>query len=284
MLIADGIADLEGATINGENHNIRLFDISPGEMYFRSLSDYFKKPREELPIRNGHEYGKFLTGIAVKFAREKEVAESHLGRQAVVIRNGVPILNPSRSTREEPKGPKLIFGTAARISPDKRLEDLIEAFAIAQTALPPYELHIAGRIEKGADEYAEALRKQGDAAGIPIVWRGELPNTQEFLPELNIFVMISEPAGCPNGSLEAMAAELPVIATDVGGAHEQVIDGITGRLTPRRDVAALASAILEVAHDPIAQTRYGIAGRQRIQKEFSMHQMVEKYKKLCQIG
>jgi glycosyltransferase involved in cell wall biosynthesis len=48
--------------------------------------------------------------------------------------------------------------------------------------------------------------------------------------------MISDPAGCPNASLEALASGLPVIATDVGGASEQVIDDLNGFLVPARDI------------------------------------------------
>ena len=172
-----------------------------------------------------------------------------------------------------------MFGTACRISPDKRLDDLLAAFALAHAALPPYELHIAGRIERGADEYAKALREI--ARALPVVWRGELPGTADFLRELDVFVMISEPAGCPNASLEAMAAGLPVIATDAGGAHEQVIDRVTGRITPARDAAALAVALIELAHHPKAQVYYGMAGQTRAASEFSLEGMVEAYARLC---
>lgn len=263
MLIADG---LEG---------VRTFDISPGEMYFRSLESYFENPRAELPYRNARQYGEHLAGMVVKFAREKAIAEEQFGRPVSVIRNGVEL----QFRGKRASNGKIIFGTAARISPDKRIEDLIEAFALAHDSLPPYELHIAGKIERGADLYAEQLKEQGTA--LPIVWRGELPGSASFLEELDIFVMISEPAGCPNASLEAMAAGLPVIATDVGGAHEQVIDSVTGRLTPRRDNAALAAAIIEVVRNPDAQTRFGKAGQTRIAREFSMDLMARNYSSLC---
>ncbi len=52
---------------------------------------------------------------------------------------------------------------------------------------------------------------------------------------LDVFVMISHPAGCPNASLEAMSAGLPIIATDYGGASEQV-DATIGELVPDGDV------------------------------------------------
>ena len=192
-----------------------------------------------------------------------------------MIRNGVPLQKRQPRT----PGAKLIFGTAVRISPDKRLDDLIAAFALAHVALPRYELHIAGRVERGAAEYAAGLREQGRA--LPIIWRGELPGTAEFLEELDIFVMISEPAGCPNASLEAMAAGLPVIATDAGGAHEQVIDRVTGRLTPRRDASAMAVALIELAYHPKAQAYYGAAAQARIASDFSIEAMAEAYVRLC---
>ena len=86
-----------------------------------------------------------------------------------------------------------------------RLRKLLAALHLAHPHLPPYEFHFAGRVENGAQEYAAKLRRLG--RHLPLVWRGELPGTAEFLQELDLFVMISEPAGCPNASLEAMAAE-----------------------------------------------------------------------------
>jgi glycosyltransferase involved in cell wall biosynthesis len=256
-------------------HGVKLFDVSPGEMYFQSLAQYFQRPLPALPMREPRDYGARLTGAVVKFAREKAVAEETLGCPVAVIRNGVELALRHRSRANK----TLIIGTAARISPDKRLEDLIEALHLAHPQLPPYELHIAGRIEQGAGDYARALRTQ--AARLPVVWRGELPGISGFLQELDLFVMISEPAGCPNASLEAMAAGLPVLATDVGGAHEQILDRHTGRLTPRRDARALAEAILQLAHDPAARKRYGRAARAHVAAEFSLDTMAEKYAALC---
>ncbi|MHA3772302.1 glycosyltransferase family 4 protein [Verrucomicrobiota bacterium sgz303538] len=263
MLLADG---LEG---------VSTFDVSPGEMYFRSLEEYFRNPRPELPYRNSREYGANLAGMVVKFERERPIAEEQFGRPVSVIRNGVDL----QFRQSRPATGKLVFGTAARISPDKRLDDLIKAFTIAAPSLPPYELHIAGKIERGADLYAKQLQEQG--AALPIVWRGELPSSAPFLEELDIFVMISEPAGCPNASLEAMAVGLPVIATDVGGASEQVIDRHTGRLTPRRDNTALAAAIIEVARNPEVRTRYGRAAQAHTAAKFSLDLMADSYTSLC---
>ena len=102
-----------------------------------------------------------------------------------------------------------------------------------------------------------------------------------FLAGLDLFAMISEPAGCPNASLEAMAAGLPVVATDFGGAAEQVIDGVTGRLVPPRDAAALAAALTDLAADPNRRRECGAAGRARAEALFDLRRMVADYRRVC---
>ena len=146
---------------------------------------------------------------------------------------------------------RLVFGTAARISPRKRLEDLLEAFRVANGRLPTYTLKIAGGVERGCEDYAARLRASSD--GLPVEWIGEMSDLRAFHRQLDAFVMVSEPAGCPNASLEAMTAGLTVIATDTGGASEQVLDGRTGRLVPGRDPQALAAALVELAAQQIGR-------------------------------
>jgi len=259
---------------------VPLFDVSPGEMYYSSLAKYFAQPRPGLPCTTLREYGARLAGVVVKYAAEARAA-AQLGAPVHVIRNGIAIAENSGAAEPPHRryaGP-LVIGTAARISPDKRLEDLLEAFRRALPRLPRCALHIAGGVERGSEDYAKKLRRE--ARGLPIRWRGELPGTGNFLRELDFFAMISEPAGCPNASLEAMAAGLPIIATDAGGAREQVLDGITGRLTPRGDHEAFASALIELAHDADLRARYGRMAFSHVREHFSLAAMVDNYRRLC---
>ena len=115
------------------------------------------------------------------------------------------------------------------------------------------------------------------AEGLPVEWLGSLDETAEFLQGLDLFVLVAEPPGCPNASLEAMACGLPVIATDVGGMREQVVDGVTGRLVGRDDVDGLAAAILEAARDPLARSAWGEAGRRRAEEHFGLDRMIDGY-------
>jgi len=253
-----------------------VFDISPGEMYFESLAAFFARPDAPGPYREPREYGRDLAGVIVKYQAEAAQAAELLGAKVHVVPNGVPLPPPGKP---RPADGRVVLGTAARLHPRKRIEDLLEAFALAQGPGPALELRIAGGVEGGCGSYAEDLRRQ--AAGLPVVWVGETFDLAAFHAGLDLFVMISEPAGCPNASLEAMAAGLPVIATDVGGASEQVLEGETGRLTPARDAAALARAIRELGNSPEQRLRFGAAGRARAEHHFNLDRMVSDYLRLC---
>ena len=250
---------------------VPIFDVSPGEMYYASLGKYFKRPRPGMPYRSARDYGARLAGAIVKYEAERAQAESELGTSVFVIPNGVPLSADPPRRRHGP----LMFGTAARLSPQKKLEELFAAFREAHARLPEYRLRIAGGPESGSDAYALGLKQA--ATGLPVDWVGEVQDSRAFLESLDAFVMISEPAGCPNASLEAMAAGLPVFATDHGGAREQVVDGETGRLTPRGDSASLAAALLDAAGDRERLWRWGVAGRDRILTHFSLERMADAY-------
>jgi glycosyltransferase involved in cell wall biosynthesis len=264
VLLADALLD------------VPVYDVSPGEMFFESLGRYFARPRPGWPYRTGRDYGARLAGVVVKYRGEADAAAALLGVPVHVIPNGVP-LGPPPAPR--PVRSPLVIGTAARLSPRKRLEDLLAAVRLAHPRLPPYVLRVAGNVERGSDEYATWLREL--AAGLPVEWAGEVADVRSFLDGLELFAQVSEPAGCPNASLEAMAAGLPVVATDVGGAAEQVADGVTGRLVPPRDAAAFAAALAELAGDGQKRRACGDAGRRRAEERFDVRRMVADYRRLC---
>jgi glycosyltransferase involved in cell wall biosynthesis len=155
----------------------------------------------------------------------------------------------------------------------------LEAFRLANGRLPAYTLKIAGGVESGCEDYAARLRALSD--GLPVEWIGEMSDLRAFHRQLDAFVMVSEPAGCPNASLEAMAAGLTVIATDAGGASDQVIDGRTGRLVPGRDPQALAAVLVELAAQPGQLRQMGRVGRDLIRDRFTVERMIADYLRIC---
>jgi glycosyltransferase involved in cell wall biosynthesis len=265
MLLVDGLLD------------VPMFDVSPGEMYFASLERYFARPHPLVPIRTAREYGARLAGVIVKYEAEAARAREILGAPVQVVPNGVPLT--ASSPRGVRRSGRVVLGTAARLHPQKRIEDLLSAVRLAASQLPPWTLRIAGGVDHDTDAYVAALRQM--AEGLPVEWVDEVADTREFLAGLDVFVMISEPAGCPNASLEAMAAGLPVIATDVGGAAEQIIDGVSGCLVPPRDDAALARSMIRLANDPDLCGRLAAGAWAHVQARFSMERMVAGYSQLC---
>jgi glycosyltransferase involved in cell wall biosynthesis len=82
--------------------------------------------------------------------------------------------------------------------------------------------------------------------------------------------------GLPNFALEAMATATPLVATRVGGLPEAVVDGVTGRVVPERDAAALADAIADLLTDRGAAERLGRAARAEVGRRFGWDRMVER--------
>jgi glycosyltransferase involved in cell wall biosynthesis len=83
--------------------------------------------------------------------------------------------------------------------------------------------------------------------------------------------------GTPNAVLEGMAAARPIVATDTGGSREAVLDGETGFLVSPGDAAALAERIAMLLDDPAETRRMGKAGRLRVEQEFSLTRMTERF-------
>ena len=97
---------------------------------------------------------------------------------------------------------------------------------------------------------------------------------------MDVFVQPSLTEGLSNAVLEAMATGLPVVATQVGGNPEVVEDGVSGRLVPADDAAAMCQALASYCSDTAARIRHGAAGRARVQRSYSIGTMVAQYSTL----
>jgi glycosyltransferase involved in cell wall biosynthesis len=107
---------------------------------------------------------------------------------------------------------------------------------------------------RGLSDRVELLGAQGTVA--------------ELLARSGVFVLSSRSEGFPVSILEAMAAGLPVVATDVGGIAEAVVDGETGILVPAADPQALAGALEQLVADVELRRRLGAGGRARALRLF----------------
>jgi sugar transferase (PEP-CTERM/EpsH1 system associated) len=108
-----------------------------------------------------------------------------------------------------------------------------------------------------------------------------LPGARDDIPDIlrsmQIFALPSQAEGISNTILEAMASGLPGVATDVGGNPELVVAGQTGALPPANDALALANALRGYVEQPALIAEHGRAGLQRVQQQFSLQAMMDRY-------
>jgi glycosyltransferase involved in cell wall biosynthesis len=105
---------------------------------------------------------------------------------------------------------------------------------------------------------------------------GGVANLRQHLAGADIFVLPSRSEGFSNAIVEAMAASLPVVATDVGGNAEAVKDGISGFVVPSEDPAALSTAIVRLLSDPSLAQAMGSAGKDLARERFTTETMMSR--------
>lgn len=159
--------------------------------------------------------------------------------------------------------------TVAVLRPGKGIDVLIEA---ARTLRETYFLIV------GDGPMKEEWMAQARAAGVATQfrWAGYQQDVASLLPGCDLFVHPSLEDAFPTVLLEAMAASLPIVATNVGGIPEIVRNGVTGTLVPPGDAAALASAISPLLWNDMAREEMGRFGRARVEKEFSTGAWIER--------
>jgi len=96
----------------------------------------------------------------------------------------------------------------------------------------------------------------------------------------DLSVLPSHEEGFSNVILESMAAGLPIVATNVGGNSEAVVDGVTGWLVPPGRPAVMAEKIIDLLQDPRKARSWGKQGRARVKKKFTIERMVQEHIKL----
>jgi glycosyltransferase involved in cell wall biosynthesis len=101
-----------------------------------------------------------------------------------------------------------------------------------------------------------------------------------FHAGVDVIAVISEPAGCPNAIIEAMAAGLPVAATAVGGAMDLIVDGESGLLVPAREAELMADALRRLCSNAELRLRLGEAAWRRARDRFSVERMRDDYLRL----
>ncbi|GAA5433779.1 glycosyltransferase [Haloarcula japonica] len=169
-----------------------------------------------------------------------------------------------------------LYLNVARYEPQKGQRTLIEAMKGVVDHSTSAHLLIVGW---GSLE--SSLRTKVDDAGLSdaVTITGRVPEIHGYYAAADVFVSASAFEGLPVTILEAMAAECPVVATDINGVREVVLDGETGRLVPPDEPMQMAAAMREFT-DKMTRERFGKQGYERVHDQFTVEQMVNRYLRL----
>ncbi|HEU4327293.1 MAG TPA: glycosyltransferase family 4 protein [Roseiflexaceae bacterium] len=166
-----------------------------------------------------------------------------------------------------------LFGVVARLAEQKGLSFLIRAMPLVRAELPGARLVIAGDGEQAED--LRALVEHHDLSDC-VSLLGARSDAVDLIDSLDVFVLPSLWEGLPTVVMEAMLVDTPVVATDVAGTRDLVLDGQTGLLAPPRDPEALAAAMLRQYRDRASARAMAQRARAHVE-EFSIRRAAQRY-------
>ena len=206
----------------------------------------------------------------------KDAAQKALGIQDEKVRvvyNGIEIgAFKVRAEIQSHCGPVII--QVGRFYKEKGHVVAVEGFSILKKTYPDAKLLFVGDgpLRPKIEEMVKCFRLERD-----VTFLGTRADVPELLAESDIFWMPSEYEGLGIACIEAMASGLPVVATDVPGIREVVLDGITGYLVPRGSAELVAAKTIEILGDLNIWRRMSTNARQRAEHNFSIEATAEAY-------
>jgi glycosyltransferase involved in cell wall biosynthesis len=236
---------------------------------------------QSLPSKSSRQraFRRFLTGridaavsVSDAAARQSEASIGLAPGTVRTIHNGVEPLPPVPTDR--PLGSPVTIGAVGRLSWEKGYEDLPAVLR----DLPEARLLLVGdgpdRVKLESLAAAAGLADRFELAG----WQTDV---SAWIPRFDVLVAPSRGEGSPPlAALQAMMAGVPVVATDVGGVPEAIVDRVTGMLVPPGDPAAMASAVGALLADDDLRHRVVEAARERVDREFTAAAMARRFERL----
>jgi glycosyltransferase involved in cell wall biosynthesis len=170
-----------------------------------------------------------------------------------------------------------VIGTVANFRPQKDYKNFITAMRLVKDRHPDAMFLICGG---GAEE--TVVVRQVEQAGLAgaALFLGVRRDIPQVLQAMDVFVLASRYEGFSNAILEAMLAGLPVVATDVGGNREVIVDGQSGFLVPAGAPVLLAEGVNHLLANPDLRLELGKAARRQVAANFSTEKMHREYQAL----
>ncbi len=234
--------------------------------------------RSYLPItRFSIEQSDGVTAIS-NYLRDQTIKEFDVHRPIEVIRNFVNcdqycrLADQRRRSEWAPNGEPLVMHLS-NFRPVKRITDAVEIFALIRQKMPAKFVLIGDGPDRGAAEYLVRSKKLNR----DVFFLGKQDHIQDFLGLADLFLLPSDLESFGLAALEAMACEVPVIATNVGGVPEVVTNGVDGYLVNPRDVASAAKFAIQILSRADRGREMGKQARIDARKKFCSNDVIPLY-------
>lgn len=252
----------------------------------------------DLWIRFFETLGRFCYGAAHSIvslyegAREREISDGAERERTSVIPNGIDIARfaPLRASR--PAGPPPVLTLLGRVVPIKDIKTFIRALRLIANSMPQVEGWVIGP-EDESPEYAAECRALAESLDISgnVKFMG-FRNPLEILPQTGVMVLSSVSEGLPLVILEAFAAGIPVVATDVGACSQLIMGygqedeaiGAAGGVVTINNPQDLAVEALKLLNDPEQWNRASQAAIARVERFYTHQRMFDSYQELYRKG
>jgi glycosyltransferase involved in cell wall biosynthesis len=206
-----------------------------------------------------------------------------------VVYNGIDVARFERTRADErrmaPPNREIIVGTVGRLHEQKGHVHLLQAASFIHGACPQVRFRIIGD-----GPLRELLERQARALGLDgiVEFLGARDDVPEQLRRFDLFVLPSLWEGMPYVLLEAMAAGVPVVASDVDGVREIISNDEEGVVVSPRDTQALGAAVIDLVRNDARRAELGARGAQVVRERFSLESMVDQtvsvYLRACSAG
>lgn len=210
--------------------------------------------------------------------------------EIATIGNGVDTkrFDPARVTPEDQASLRNEFGLShtaptvgivARLVREKGVFELADAIDIVRRDVPDVQVvWIGGALESDRVDATQAFRERLESLGIAphFHFTGFRDDVRALMSLCHVYTLPSYREGMPRSILEAMAMALPVVATNIRGCREEVVEGETGFLVPPRDAQALADRLRRLLVRPDDARRMGAAARRRAVEQFDCRLVLDR--------
>jgi len=160
-----------------------------------------------------------------------------------------------------------VVGFVGRLTRDKGVPELIEAFEVIRSAVPNVRLLLVGWFDEAEDALSEDLQRS-IRAHPQIHLTGFVDDTAPYYRAMDVMVLPTWREGFPNVVLEAAATGVPVVTTIATGARDSVVPEVTGLLIPPGYPEAISEAVVRLLRDGDLRGRMGLAARSWILEHF----------------